>query len=153
MIFTSFIAQFVKTLGVCNPASSENSISPPRILRFKLNLTIHFFLNWLALISSVLITTELFSILLNHLYLQILLASLLIYSVIAWRFFQHWFQVFQQSPELDCEEKFISKWVLAIATLLWPLTVPLSLLETRMNYVHPPTPEMQVSDTSIEQLT
>ncbi len=134
MIFTSVTAQFVNQAARHLTPDSAHSTATQPTLSFKVSLIAKFLCNWVAALSTVLIITQILAIILNHSSLQILCSAILIYSVIAWKCFQQWLKVVQRYPELDSEEKLISNLVLAIATVFWPLTVPLSWLETRFKH-------------------
>lgn len=62
---------------------------------------------------------------------QIFLVSLLlIYLAIAACFFTNWFEFFKRdASKLSAKEKQLSVMTLAIASLLWPIAVPIAYLE------------------------
>ncbi|MCA1995381.1 MAG: hypothetical protein LDL41_25535 [Coleofasciculus sp. S288] len=51
--------------------------------------------------------------------------------------FATWFNVFRKDTHLSPEQKRISKRVLIVATLLWPIVVPISYLEKRSKKQQP----------------
>ncbi|HAX79727.1 MAG TPA: hypothetical protein DCY88_28805 [Cyanobacteria bacterium UBA11372] len=56
--------------------------------------------------------------------------SAFFYCMIAAHFFRVWLKYFQKDyPQLSAEDKLRSKVVLALATIFWPLVVPLAYLE------------------------
>ena len=52
-----------------------------------------------------------------------------VYLLVAGYFFNKWFKLYRQDTNMSEEEKQLSKVILAIATVLWPVTVPLSYIE------------------------
>lgn len=52
-----------------------------------------------------------------------------IYLLAALYFLRQWWKAFKQDTELSAEESRFSWFVLIIATLLWPVVVPISMLE------------------------
>ncbi len=68
----------------------------------------------------------------------------LVYLLIAQRFFRLWFKLFQQDSSMSLEEKRFSKIVLVIGTVFWPIVVPISywiLLEKKLNHHEMPVEE------------
>lgn len=60
--------------------------------------------------------------------LQVCLASL--YFLIAVTFFQNWYEAYKRDlKNMDEEDIFVSRVILGIATLLWPVVVPVSYLK------------------------
>lgn len=53
----------------------------------------------------------------------------LLYLVVGTQLFNYWLAAFQRDKGLDEEDIFISKVVLGVATLFWPLVLPFSYLE------------------------
>lgn len=52
-----------------------------------------------------------------------------VYLLCAGYFFKGWFELYKQDTKMSAEEKQLSRVILAIATVLWPVTVPLSYIE------------------------
>jgi hypothetical protein len=62
--------------------------------------------------------------------MQMLLYSLLTcYLIVMPILFFNWYDLYQQDSEMTNAERQVSRIVLAIATLLWPIVLPLSYLE------------------------
>ncbi|MBD2313640.1 hypothetical protein H6G20_18385 [Desertifilum sp. FACHB-1129] len=60
--------------------------------------------------------------------LQVGLAS--VYLLLGVTFFQNWYDAFKRDqPNLDEEDIFISRIVLGVATVLWPVVVPISYIK------------------------
>ncbi|NES96482.1 MAG: hypothetical protein F6K32_14865 [Desertifilum sp. SIO1I2] len=55
--------------------------------------------------------------------------AILAYASMAAIFFSHWLKALYQDPMMDADEMFVSKLMLAIATLFWPVVVPFCYLE------------------------
>ncbi len=73
-----------------------------------------------------------------------ILISLLIYLLIAQRFFRLWFKLFQHDSSMSLEEKRFSKIVLVIGTVFWLIVVPISywiLLEKKLKHHEMPVEE------------
>ena len=51
------------------------------------------------------------------------------YLVMTSYFFMNWLKFFKRSPKLSPEEMFLSIVILLIATIFWPIVVPISSLE------------------------
>jgi hypothetical protein len=62
---------------------------------------------------------------------QMLITYLVIifYLIMASCFFNQWLVFFLADEEMDSEQRFYSTIVLVIATILWPIVVPLAYLE------------------------
>jgi hypothetical protein len=52
-----------------------------------------------------------------------------IYLSAALYYFTHWWKAFQQDTDLSDEESRFSWFVIVVATLLWPIVVPISEIE------------------------
>lgn len=52
-----------------------------------------------------------------------------VYLLFAGYFFKGWFDLYKRDTKMSAEEKQLSWVILAIATLLWPIAVPLSYME------------------------
>lgn len=64
--------------------------------------------------------------------LQVCLASL--YLLIAVTFFQNWYDAYKRDlKNMDEEDIFVSRVILGLATLLWPVVVPVSYLRMLKN--------------------
>ncbi|MCD8486521.1 hypothetical protein QQ054_14780 [Oscillatoria amoena NRMC-F 0135] len=60
--------------------------------------------------------------------LQVGLAS--VYLLLGVTFFQNWYDAFKRDqPNLDEEDILISRIVLGVATVLWPVVVPISYIK------------------------
>jgi hypothetical protein len=59
----------------------------------------------------------------------ILINMAFIYSLIAAHFFRVWLEFIKQDISLSAKDKRLSLEILAIATLFWPIVVPISYLE------------------------
>ena len=51
------------------------------------------------------------------------------YLVMTSYFFMNWLKFFKRSPKLSPEEMYLSMVILLIATILWPIVVPISSVE------------------------
>lgn len=60
---------------------------------------------------------------------QILLTLIISYVLISCYFFSNWLRFSLRHPSSSPEEKFLSFVMFIIATIFWPLTIPMSLLE------------------------
>ncbi|MBH8575353.1 hypothetical protein I8752_20520 [Nostocaceae cyanobacterium CENA369] len=60
---------------------------------------------------------------------QILLTLIISYVLISCYFFSNWLIFSLRHPSSSPEEKFLSFVMFIIATIFWPLTIPMSLLE------------------------
>lgn len=62
---------------------------------------------------------------------QMLITYLVIifYLIMAFCFFNQWLVFFLADEEMDSEQRFYSTIVLVIATIFWPIVVPLAYLE------------------------
>lgn len=63
-----------------------------------------------------------------------------VYLLFAGYFFKGWFELYKRDTTMSAEEKQLSKVILAIATVLWPVTVPLSYIEKRSKAKKSPQP-------------
>ncbi len=73
-----------------------------------------------------------------------ILIFVLVYLLIAQRFFRLWFKLFQQDSSMSLEEKRFSKIVLVIGTVFWLIVVPISywiLLEKKLKHHEMPVEE------------
>ncbi|MGB3650328.1 MAG: hypothetical protein WBA41_03840 [Rivularia sp. (in: cyanobacteria)] len=63
--------------------------------------------------------------------LQTILTNLaiLFYLIMACCFFMHWLDFFIADTEMNLAQRYFSMVILVMATILWPLIVPLSYLE------------------------
>jgi uncharacterized membrane protein len=52
-----------------------------------------------------------------------------VYLLFAGYFFKGWVQLYKQDTKMSAEEKQLSRVILAIATVLWPVVVPISYAE------------------------
>lgn len=52
-----------------------------------------------------------------------------VYLLFAGYFFKGWFELYKQDTKMSAEDKQLSKVILAIATVLWPVVVPISYAE------------------------
>lgn len=59
----------------------------------------------------------------------ILFFTIVYYLLIARSFFTTWLVVFNQHPQLTSEEQFLATVILFLATVLWPVVLPLAYLE------------------------
>lgn len=59
----------------------------------------------------------------------IMMALLGIYLSIACKLLHTWLKAFQQTPDLANDQKYICWMVFAIATVFWPIVLPISYLE------------------------
>jgi len=58
-----------------------------------------------------------------------LTTSVFVYLVISSYFFTNWLKFFKRKSRLSPEEIFLSFVILVVATILWPVVVPISYLE------------------------
>jgi hypothetical protein len=56
-------------------------------------------------------------------------ALIVFYLLVSLYFFINWLNFFKQKQNLAPEDKFLSIVILVIATILWPVAVPISYLE------------------------
>ena len=54
---------------------------------------------------------------------------ILVYLIMASCFFNQWLVFFLADEDMDSQERFYSTIVLVLATILWPIIVPLAYLE------------------------
>jgi hypothetical protein len=55
--------------------------------------------------------------------------AMLIYLVMAYRFFTEWLDFFLEDQEMNSEERYFFGIILVIASILWIIVVPLAYLE------------------------
>jgi hypothetical protein len=55
--------------------------------------------------------------------------AMLIYLVMAYRFFTEWLDFFLEDEEMNSEERYFFGIILVIASILWIIVVPLAYLE------------------------
>lgn len=58
-----------------------------------------------------------------------LTTSVFVYLLISSYFFTNWLKFFKRKPRLSPEEIFLSFVILVVATILWPVVVPISYLK------------------------
>jgi hypothetical protein len=63
----------------------------------------------------------------------LLVPAIVFYLLIAKSFFTTWLAVFKQDPDLSSEERFLVLVILSLATVFWPLIIPLAYLELISN--------------------
>ena len=56
-------------------------------------------------------------------------ALVVVYLLMASCFFYSWLKLFKQDTNLSSDERLLSQIVLVIATILWPVVVPITYLE------------------------
>ena len=62
--------------------------------------------------------------------MEILLwASLFYYLLMASCFLNKWLKLFKQDASMTSEDRLLSRWILVIATISWPIVVPVAYLE------------------------
>ncbi|BAZ41390.1 hypothetical protein NIES4101_73560 [Calothrix sp. NIES-4101] len=68
------------------------------------------------------------------------------YTLLAALFFKEWFFFFINDPEMSVKTRYISGVILAIATIFWPLIVPLAYLELlKFHKKHKPIIDLLIS--------
>jgi hypothetical protein len=56
-------------------------------------------------------------------------SAIAIYFLMACCFFNEWLDFFLADEEMTSEQRFLSSIILVIATIIWPIVVPLAYLE------------------------
>jgi len=61
---------------------------------------------------------------------KLILAALAVnYLLMAPCFFMRWLELFEKDTSMTSEDRLRSKWILVLATILWPVVVPIAYLE------------------------
>ena len=62
--------------------------------------------------------------------MKLLISALVVdYLVMAPFFFRSWIELFDKEPSMSSEDRLLSKVILVVATILWPVVVPIAYLE------------------------
>ena len=90
---------------------------------------------------SLKLSVNCFSFALSNLYLwnycnfKLLMTGLTsLYLLLALYYFMIWLNIFRKDTDLSLEEKHLSWIVLIVATIFWPITVPISYFEKHLNH-------------------
>lgn len=67
------------------------------------------------------------------------------YLLMASCFFNKWLKLFNQDSTMSSEDRLLSKWILVIATILWPIVVPIAYIELLK------TQEINVTDVPVSE--
>lgn len=62
--------------------------------------------------------------------MKLLLAALVVnYLLMASFFLTRWLEFFEKDTSVTSNDRFLSEWILVLATILWPVAVPIAYLE------------------------